>query len=178
MTISTSSSLLSGTRFSRVLGAGLSLALASAASGMSVHVRTAGSCPEHFRSRESLGSAPGYLIAVGPSAFRFAAPPPVATERPAPPAPVAAPVIATTPVAVTPAPLTKTPIDDASAKPAKPGPKAIAILPDDTPSEVHPEDILPYFKLPKGGEKGSTDVPFTPASPSTQPRSSASYELQ
>jgi len=155
------------------------LALTGTAAGMSVRAHREGSSSAHYCSRESLGSAPSYLIAAGPSGFRFAPPPPVATERPivAPVAVVASPVqnepVATAPVVSTaPAPTTEKSVKSSSntSKPA-------LLIPDDTPSEVHPEDILPYFKLPRG-EKGSVDVPFTPASPNTLPKSSATYEMQ
>lgn len=146
---------------------------------MSVHARPAGAPPEHYCSRESLGTAPGYLIAVGSSGFRFAPPPPVATERPAP-APVAA--VASPkqpePAALAPAkPEPPKPTMEKAVKPVTNTPAPASIIPDDTPAEVHPEDILPYFKLPKG-ENSSADVPFTPAAPNTQPRSAASYEMQ
>ncbi len=50
-----------------------------------------------------------------------------------------------------------------SAPPA--APTGIAILPDDTPREIHPEDVLQYFRFPGGAP--SAGLP---------PRSSATYE--
>jgi hypothetical protein len=180
MTLSIPTLLICGSRHWRFLTAGLCLAfVASSASGMSVHARPAGALPEHYCSRESNGCAPEYLLAVGPSGFRFAPPPPVATERP-----VVAPVAVVVspkqpePAALAPAePVSPTPTMEKSVKPVSNAPKPAAIIPDDTPAEVHPEDILPYFKLPKGA-RGSIDVPFTPAAPNTLPKSSASYDLQ
>jgi len=180
MTSPIPSLLICGNRHWRFLTAGLCLAVtASAASGMSVHARPEGAPPEHYCSRESIGSAPGYLLAVGSSGFRFAPPPPVATERPAiAPVAVVAPPKQLEPAAPAPAtPESPTPTTEKSVKPVRNTPAPAPVIPDDTPAEVHPEDILPYFKLPKG-DRGSVDVPFTPAAPNTLPKSSASYEMQ
>jgi hypothetical protein len=181
MTFSIPSLLTCGKRHWRFFSAGpcLLAIAASSASGMSVHARPAGAPAEHYCSRESLGTAPGYLIAVGATGFRFAPPPPVATERPIV-APVAVVAPPQQPEPAAPAPATPEPPKSTMEKVVKPvsnTPPPKPVIPDDTPAEVHPEDILPYFKLPKG-ERGSIDVPFTPASPNTLPKSAASYELQ
>ena len=181
MTFSLSSLLTCGNRPWRFLSAGLCLATAASttASAMSVHARARGAPPEHYCSRETLGSAPGYLIASGPVGFRFAPPPPVATERPVvAPVAVVAPPKENEPVANAPVAPTAATTTEKSVKPTNAAPKPAPVIPDDTPSDVHPEDILPYFKLPHGGSTSSVDVPFKPASPNSMPKSSASYDLQ
>jgi len=126
-----------------------------------------------------------YLPAIGPSGFRFAPPPPMPEERPAPvirdvaPAP---PQLLPEPVNHDPAP------PEPEPTPVNPPPqstesKPVSILPDDTPRDVRAEDVLPFFQLakdPAGGATASVVVPFTPATPQggTLPASSATYQLK
>jgi hypothetical protein len=117
------------------------------------------------------------LAVVGPSPLRFAPEPPEATERPVP-AKQRPKTVAVTPEAI---PQEEAPPPEPVKVEPKPEPvapvKALNILPDDTAQkEVRPEDVLPYFQLPKIDEaRGRVMVPFTPAAP-TLPPSSATYQ--
>jgi hypothetical protein len=162
-------------RFWRPLCLGLSTALAATASGMSVQHS---SCPPSgFKHSAKCSSEPqAYLLILGPSGFRFAPAPAAYVERPAavivPSAITASPVIEKTPVA--------TKAVDPHSLPAAVanGPKPLPILNDDTPRDLHAEDILPFFQLPRNdGSTRSAPEPFAPSAP-TQPASSASYELK
>ena len=169
-------------RLSRSLLLGLFVATAGQASALSMPQRVFGAGSSH--AYVCPGSAPAavpYLAQVGPAPLRFAPPPPEPTERPSPPEtkPTVTPVvvapepISTPTVAPVPATHPETPVDT--------GPKPVRILPDDTPHEVRPEDVLPYFQLPRQGDRASgsgLNLPFTPAVPATLPPSSATYQLK
>lgn len=130
-----------------------------------------------------------YLARVGPVPLRFADPAPSRTDPPTPPvlpkpeepkaeptpeiAPAAAPVAPAPPPVqeAKPAPTAAPPTSDA---------KPLNILPDDTRRTVRPEDVLPFFQLPRPGTDASVSVavPFNPATPSAPalPPSSATFQ--
>lgn len=126
-----------------------------------------------------------YLAAVGVVPLRFAPAPEPATLRPPKPevipdAAAARPKNSSTEVAK-PETVTAKPIAESVKTPAT-APSSdstpVSILPDDTPRDVHAEDVLPYFQRPNGERSANgIAVPFTPASP-TLPQSSATYELK
>jgi hypothetical protein len=132
-----------------------------------------------------------YLHVVMPAALRFedAEPPPDLVARPpagAPPKPhekdnakpdVVLPKPAAT-AAPAPAPVpakaneVPAPVTAAPATPAVQTPPPI--LPDDVPTQVRPEDFLPYFQYPGSARRGRGDAPPPPASPPL-PVSTATY---
>jgi len=93
---------------------------------------------------------------ISPEAHDAPAPSPStsAQPQPIPSSPAAAASNAATTTATPPSPASQTPVSQPPA-----------IIPDDTPRAVHPEDLLPYFRIP--------------ASPATTlPASSATYQQQ
>lgn len=163
--------------------------------------------PAFPRQRHFIGSgadgqgsdALPYLTYVGAPPLRFqqAAPPPDLVARPAaaaPPVPPLSPTESSVALANIAAARStsasarmhdEAPVTDLKPEPtrvptpSKPAPRAI--LPDDTRSQVRPEDFLPYFQIP-GSAKSAGDVnvimpanAFTAPSSTTLPPSSATY---
>lgn len=143
-----------------------------------------------------VGAVP-YLAALGPLPLRFARPGPEPTaEPPSPPEPkpVAPPAL---PAAVAKKPddaapdatpdtpatgdkPTDTPEQKPTPEPAESFQPALPILPDDTKRELHPEDVLPFFRYPNasGDNRVEVVVPVTnnPSQPNRLPPSSATYQ--
>jgi hypothetical protein len=122
-----------------------------------------------------------YLAFVGPPPLRFEEllPPPDLSTHPAAGAPpkvseqeAKAKATSAKPVLVASAPAHPVADKTAPAGP-KPPPPPAAILPDDVPSQVHPEDFLPYFQVP-----GSSAANQPPAPPANLPPSRATYTQQ
>lgn len=143
------------------------------------------------------GAVP-YLAALGPLPLRFARPGPEPTEEPpAPPEPkpvappALPPAVVKKPEDATPETLPDTPAAGDKDKPTetpgqapKPEPEsfqpALPILPDDTKRELHPEDVLPFFRYPNasGDNRVEVVVPITnnPSQPNRPPPSSATFQ--
>ncbi len=173
------SSLTSRERRRHAAVGGLLIAFATQASALSTYSCFNYAVSPDARCRGPRLSMP-YLASLGVVPLRFAPAPEPATPRPALPAPEAtaaapvAPATSTTPSPATPVETSKTDKSKSAADtPAPPTP--VSILPDDTPRDVHAEDVLPYFQMPKGGA-ANVPLPFTPAAPA--PKSSATYELK
>lgn len=173
-------------RFSRLLALGLLAAGAAQASALSMPQRLFGHLAPtaSFRPSSRIADHDGYLTQVGAPPLIFAPPPPEPVERPAPAEvkPIPEPAhVSTEPLAST-APVA-TPSTAKSESPVNVGPAPVSILPDDTPRDVRAEDVLPYFQLPRQGDRssaGGNNPPFTPALPAgaTLPPSSATYQLK
>jgi hypothetical protein len=121
-----------------------------------------------------------YLAFVGPPPLRFEdlLPPP---DLSTPPAAGAPPKVSEREATETVAPKSSIvasapvrPVADKTVIAAPRAPAVAPILPDDVPSQVHPEDFLPYFQLP--GD--SVGPQAAPAAPRTIPPSSATYTQQ
>ncbi len=141
----------------------------------------------------SAGPTRPYLAWVAAPALRFAEapPPPDLSVRPpagAPPNlpaldPASDPAPALVPAA-TPTLQPPVPHDPATLSDAKvPTPPPARIIPDDTRPAVRPEDFLPFFIFPghvQGPGNPTVVLPgsLTPATPGTQPLSTATYRLQ
>ncbi|PTY05087.1 hypothetical protein DB347_16535 [Opitutaceae bacterium EW11] len=188
MTSQNTTLLFGRARFSRILLLGALAALSAEARALSLPQRVLRSSTEPRQTVVAASEAIGYLASVGPVPLRFAPPPPDPVERPAPPASAA---VASTPVSpvpsvaptVQPEPATATAApgpEPAATQPAaekQPELKPVTILPDDTRRDVRPEDVLPYFELPRGSAgAGGAALPFAPAAPPAQPPSSATYQ--
>jgi hypothetical protein len=141
-----------------------------------------------------------YLANLGAPMLRFQDPAPVAVAKPiasGPPVAASAPEVAEVSLAndhaaastppmpipeVTPAPKAETLPPAMAGETAKPGPKVLPILPDDTRRKVQSQDFLPLFRLPGSGgpgEETTVIVPGvpTPPAPGTLPPSSATYRV-
>lgn len=139
-----------------------------------------------------------YLATLGASALRFQGPAPVPTSaKPiasGPPVAASAPEVAEVSLANDQAAASTPPMpvpetaptvkSDATVSPetAKPEPKVLPILPDDTRRKVQSQDFLPLFRLPGSGgpaEDTTVIVPGvpTPPAPGTLPPSSATYRV-
>jgi hypothetical protein len=120
------------------------------------------------------GSQP-YLTAIGPPPLRFEdvfPPPDLSTYQPAgaPPKPADKAknsasadkdVILPKPVAT----VTVVAIKATESHPAPAAPTPPAILADDVPVAVRPEDFLPYFQYPGAGPRGRAETPPAPPLP-------------
>lgn len=180
MTFQRTSLLGRRARWSRLLCLGLLVAGGERASALSVPQRVFGSQGRIPGHASVCAPDQAYLTRIGVSPLRYEPPPPDPVERPAPPEvkPVAvAPTPDPTPPTVTPGPV-EPPKPVASTEPKQPPP--VSIIPDDTPHQVKPEDVLPYFQLPSQNDSSAAvNVPFTPARPANvQPPSSATYQLK
>lgn len=130
-----------------------------------------------------------YLARIGPSPLRFAAALPERTDPPAPPVltkpeelkpePAIEPTEPAAPLPPAPAPVAETKAPPPAPVPTT-EPKPLNILPDDTRLAVRPEDVLPFFQLPRSGADATIGVavPFNPATPAAPalPPSSATYQ--
>ena len=118
-----------------------------------------------------------YLTAIGPPAMRFRDPEPVAESAVrivavGPPVPglnateavvavANATALHSTDASRGPRPSQeKTPITEPPAVPARPAPPAV--LPDEVSSQVHPEDLLPYFQPPGALPPSAATYTHTP----------------
>ena len=142
-------------------------------------------------NRNNVPSRP-YLATLGAPGLRFseALPSPDLSVRhppsaPTPPVPSSdsAPAAKPEPTAST-AESSSPPPPEVAASPAKqPAQPVPNILPDETRPKVRPEDFLPYFQFPaNGANPGNATVlvpgSLTPATPSPQPLSTATYRQQ
>lgn len=135
-----------------------------------------------------------YLALIGPTPLRFADPSPGLPPEPVMPSPQLLPL--NTPTLD---PTGKHPGETPSTRPdatvntpdstpgvvkpldLDPTETPQRIIPDDMRQEVRPEDVLPFFQLPSGGDVNGVVLPLTlPASraPAPQPPSSATYRQQ
>lgn len=187
MTFSSPSLLRSRSRFSRLFTLSVLAGMVSTASALSAPQRV---FSRHAAPQASLSArlaALPYLQKLGATPLRFAAPPAEPVERPvaSESLPASATAIPTEAVssshdalALNP-PVKETNLASAPRQPVK----LLSIIPDDTPRDVHAEDVMSYFQLPKLNEPSNPagiNLPFTPAQPtsSTLPLSSATYQLK
>ena len=135
-----------------------------------------------------------YLAMIGPAPLRFdfkeqtLPPEPVLPEHPPLKLPVNTPESAqksadtsnTSTVGQTPSSESTAPKLPIDSTPPSDLPKPVSILPDDTKTEIRPEDVLPFFRFPGASDSGGPSVPFTTTQPrgSTAPPSSATYRQQ
>ena len=127
---------------------------------------------------------------VGPSAIRFAEADPVLPAEPSLPTPQK-PKVPLPPEAMVPTPgghhesdtnkadTNKT--SDLPPESANDNLKPVPILPDDTRTEIKPEDVLPFFQFPNGSDSTAVALPLTvPQQPAanTVPTSTATYRQQ
>jgi hypothetical protein len=139
--------------------------------------------PNHYRGPHT------YLAMIGPAPLCFApAPPPLPPEPvlPTPPKPKKPPESAEPPPAPT-APTEssiKVPTlhdnTDQNPEAGPNSPKPVSILPDDTKTQIRPEDVLPFFQYPGANDSGAMSVPFTTSQTrgATTIPSSATYRQQ